>query len=351
MIELLKKYKKWIIVFSFVYFYMFFMFVAQSGYSAITPGEVSKTNNIYDIEGKSFNNNINTVSVYSWQKITIFQKWLIENNPNYYVFLENNYEKTLTFSEIYQQGQISHQSSINNALIAAYEMANKKDKTINIDYDLEGLTVYATGEKNLKIGDLVTKIEGDELLSKDDFNVVLSKYKKILPDATKNHVSVFRAENDLKLKIIRSGTSQDITIKDGYAFQFFPKYKIKSTTPNLLNIKMREDVGGPSGGMIQAFTIYAALLNFNSKNIKIAGTGTIETDDTYSVGRIGGIRQKFITVVNEKVDVFVIPESHYDEIKDLINKNSHIKIITVKNFKELTEKMEQFGQFEENNNG
>jgi Lon-like protease len=67
--------------------------------------------------------------------------------------------------------------------------------------------------------------------------------------------------------------------------------------------------------MMQTLSIYASLLKLNIGDLKIAGTGTIQMSG--NIGPIGGIRQKIYTAKYQKVDVFFIPEVHYQSILDI----------------------------------
>src|SRR5690554_7951572 len=79
MLKLIKKYRKFLIIISFAYIYVLVALIAPRGFYALTPGEINSTNNVFEIENTNFDNDFNTISVYSWRNITVFQKWLINN--------------------------------------------------------------------------------------------------------------------------------------------------------------------------------------------------------------------------------------------------------------------------------
>ncbi|VEU80798.1 S16 family serine protease [Haploplasma axanthum] len=334
MLKILNKYKKWIIIFSFAYVYIVFMLIAPSGYSAITPGEVMKTANVYKIEGKEFENDINTVAVYSWQKISIFQKWLIEDNKNYDFFTESEYEKSLSRNELSLRGKISHDSSNNNAIITAYTYANKVNSNVTIDYSLEGLSVYGTNNPDLKIGDLIIGIN-DSKFNNNDYISFLNNLEIL----NENYLTVIDTNKDYSFNVLRNKEEIKINVKNNQRIQFYPNYKINSATPSYNGTKDQGNVGGPSGGMIQTLAIYTSLLDIKFDNLKIAGTGTIEMDSNSTVGKIGGLPQKFITIKKAKVDLFIVPESQYNEIKEQVSKQTNVEVVTVSSFEDVITKV------------
>ncbi len=99
------------------------------------------------------------------------------------------------------------------------------------------------------------------------------------------------------------------------SFLFYTKYVIYNAYPAYALPGLNSTVGGPSGGMLQTLSIYVSLLNINIPDVVIAGTGTINSSGT--IGRIGGIVQKIYTAEYNNVDVFFIPKSHYDDVKDI----------------------------------
>ena len=77
--------------------------------------------------------------------------------------------------------------------------------------------------------------------------------------------------------------------------------------------------------------IYDALIPEDLTNgLKIAGTGTIESDG--SIGEIGGIKYKLAGAVSDDADIFFAPSGeNYEEAIELKNKRNYdIEIIEVK---------------------
>lgn len=332
MLKIIKQYKKFLIAISFAYIYLLIILLSPSKHIAITPGEVNNVDDIYVIEGVDFDSNFNVVSVYSWPEITVFQKWLINNTNRYELRPQSNYEQTLSRAELNLQGRISNDSSHNNAVITAYEYAKLIDNKININYNLKSLTVYATNNLDLKIGDEIIKIN-NILVTGKSYQTYLEQFD--LYD--ENYNNRFNAK-DLSLTILRNEEEITIDVVNNNQVIFYPNYEIKSTTPSYEGLREKINRGGPSGGMIQSLAIYSSLLNINYNNLKVAGTGTIDTNLDFTVGRIGGIVQKYYTVKDNKIDIFIIPSSHYSEIEDIIKESDKVLVVTVDSFNDLITK-------------
>src|SRR5690554_660318 len=332
MLKIIKKYKKFLIAISFAYIYLLIVLLTPSKHIAITPGEVNNVDDIYVIEGVDIDSNFNVVSVYSWPEITVFQKWLINNTNRYELRPQSNYEQTLSRAELNLQGRISNDSSHNNAVITAYEYAKLIDNKISINYNLKSLTVYATNILDLKIGDEIIKINNTLVSGKS-----YQKYLEIFDLYDENYNNRFNAK-DLTLTILRNEEELTIDVVNNNQVIFYPNYEIKSTTPSYEGLREKINRGGPSGGMIQSLAIYSSLLNIKYNDLKIAGTGTIDTNLDFTVGRIGGIVQKYYTVKDNKIDIFIIPSSHYSEIEDIIKESDKVLVVTVDSFQDLITK-------------
>ena len=84
-----------------------------------------------------------------------------------------------------------------------------------------------------------------------------------------------------------------------------------------------------------SLAIYDALIDEDLTNgLTISGTGTIDIDG--NVGSIGGVKYKLKGAINNKADIFFVPNGeNYDEaIKIAEEKKYDIKIIGVSTLKE-----------------
>lgn len=85
-------------------------------------------------------------------------------------------------------------------------------------------------------------------------------------------------------------------------------------------------IGGPSAGLMVALTIYDALAEEDlAAGRFIVGTGTLDGDG--SVGRIGSVREKALTAVQEGADILLVPSSQADEAR--MAAAGHVEVIGV----------------------
>ena len=72
---------------------------------------------------------------------------------------------------------------------------------------------------------------------------------------------------------------------------------------------------------------------------KIVGTGTISLDG--SVGEIGGVKYKLMGAVNNKADIFLVPEGNYEEaMKVKEDKKYDIEIVKVTKLQDAIDYLE-----------
>jgi Lon-like protease len=305
--KLLSQYKKIIITLFFPYIYLMFVLVAPTNYSLLAPGELNTISQNIEIENVIINDDFHTVSVYSISPISAFQKFVMIFNPEIQIYERTIREKNTTDRDDYLQGQLAKLVSLKTSIIQAYTLASLKDNDIVIDYAFKGLYIYNRPYKTsaLKVGDIIVKIDGKsyqdyselEFLNLIDPNHVdLTILRKISGEMTELEINYQRKEGDLSIR-------------------YLGHYEITNTIPKVNFETANFPSGGQSGGLIQTLSIYTSLLNINTNDLKIAGTGTISMDG--SVGIIGGARQKVYAAKYQKVDVFFIPEANFNQVKDI----------------------------------
>ncbi|PKK93493.1 MAG: hypothetical protein CVV61_04385 [Tenericutes bacterium HGW-Tenericutes-6] len=329
MLTLIKQYKKILVVLFFPYIYLLFMLVAPTDLSVTAPGDITPVESWIDINGVTFNHQFHTVYVYSYHPITAFQNIILSQDDRMNVYETNSYEKDTTWREDYLSGQIAKKSSLIASLIVAYEKASEIDSTISIDYKYEGLYIrYRPSRiKALEIGDEIIEIDG--------FKAENFSHQSFLERAYQGNPTY---------KVRREVSGEYITFDYTYQREpnenfilFYPNYSIIDATPSFELPGLDGFIGGPSGGLLQSLSIYVSLLKLNIEPLIFAGTGTIEVGG--NVGRIGGIQQKLYTAIDQKVDVFLMPKSHQNDIKDM---DYPFKLLIVEDFNEAVEMLNDY---------
>ena len=224
-------------------------------------------------------------------------------------------------------------SSNSYAIKWAYKLANAKYE--EVDTKVYVISVIAEYNDNLKVGDQIISVDGEQI---DNIEEI------------RNYISKLSGSDKIKIKVIRAGREKEFTcnlyenegrVILGVYLQEVSSYK---TDPSVeINFKSRES--GPSGGLITTLAIYDKLTKDDLTNsYKIAGTGTIEADG--SIGEIGGVKYKLAGAVKNKADIFLVPNgNNYEECVKLQKKNKYkIKIIGVSNIEEAVSKLEELGE-------
>jgi PDZ domain-containing protein len=324
MLKLLKAYKKLILILLLPYVAVLFVLIYPTTYSVTAPGGLTPVEQFIELEDIELKNNFYTIYVYSYYPITLFQSWVLKNDPRMDVDPMTPIEKDTSAYENYLKGQLAKHVSLKNSIISAYELAAEKNSAVTIDYEFTGFYIYTRPSRvsELKIGDHIIKINGVSyegmtpsefygLLDLSSFTITIRRIKDGEP--FEFDVTYVKEENDVN-------------------FSFYVRYDILNASPSFDLPGLNQVVGGPSGGLLQTLTLYSSLVNINIGDDKISGTGTMSVSG--NVGRIGGITQKIYTANDQNVDIFFIPESHYEEIE---NTNFDFEIVPVSTLREAVE--------------
>ena len=224
---------------------------------------------------------------------------------------ENNYRNKILLEEANQ-----------NAIIVAfdkagldYEVTNRK---VNIIY------IYEEADTDLKIGDIITEINGIEINSKEEA------------------LNTIKESDELSIKVINDGVEYtryankvDIGGEDLIGIMVS---ETKDVTPSKeVSINFKESESGPSGGFMMSLSIYDYLTSEDlTKGLKIVGTGTI--DEFGNVGVIGGIGHKIKAAVKEDADIFFAPSANYAEALEVVTEeNLDITLVEVSHIDDAIE--------------
>jgi PDZ domain-containing protein len=185
----------------------------------------------------------------------------------------------------------------------------------DVKVEKQGVWVMGTidgypAKKELKIGDVITSVDGVPTPEAKDLLQILSK-KKAGDTVLLAYVRDGQeAKTMLTLVTLPESKSVGIGVR--------PDNKQNIVIPKKVNIAS-QGIGGPSAGLMMTLEIYDQLKTDAdmTKGYKIAGTGTIALDGT--VGRIGGINHKVVAADKAGADIFFAPQdtpgadSNYEE--------------------------------------
>jgi Lon-like protease len=180
-----------------------------------------------------------------------------------------------------------------------------------------GLTASAPAAKVIKVGDVVTSVDGTVLTNGAQLHDVIEAHKP-------GDVLTLGLIRDKKPITVKAKTTQDgdrtlLGITPGITFTM--PFQVKIDT---------HDVGGPSAGTMFALAVYDTLTPGNLTGGKrIAGTGTIDPSNG-DVGEIGGIAQKMIGAKDAGAQWFLAPESNCADVRGHVPDGLHVvKISTL----------------------
>ena len=288
-------------------------------YYIYSGGGILGINNRIEIEGIKNKQDINLCyvnqlkgNVGTFLLSYVIPHWDLEKITNE----DYNYEEELYRSKILLE------ESINNATINAYKKANK-------EYNVIGEKVLVTyvldeAKTNLEVGDQIIKVNDNIIHDIDEFKNIINEYE--FDDEINIEVMSKDKKKLKKAKVV------DIDGEKKAGIGIITNY-VLDTNPNL-DIKFKGNEAGPSGGLMLTVAIYDKLTESNiSKNKKICGTGTIDSDG--NVGEIGGVKYKLRGAVKKKCDIFIAPTDNYEEVKKEKKKNKYdIEIYEAKTFEE-----------------
>lgn len=303
MIKFIKDHLNILVILAFGYVYALMVLVVPTDYSVTAPGGLTKLSESFIIDGHEASDDFYTVYVYSYDPITAFQYFMLHDDQRMNIYHTTEREQITTPQESFVQGKLQKTSSYELALINAYEQASLTNPEISIDYTFEGLYIndYPRRIEALEIGDIIIAINGIDAHTMTDQDFKELAYQFPVTYTVKRDEQIFTYSYEKEA--------------DDLSFWFYPSFMINDAHPSYELPGLNNRVGGPSGGLLQTLSIYASLLNINFENVKISGTGTINSDGT--IGRIGGIKQKILTADYLGVDLFFIPSDHLNDISGL----------------------------------
>lgn len=300
MINFLKKHKLIIFLSIIPYIALILFLTLPTKYVCYIPGSVDKISDTIKINDKSVDNYY-TTSVYYESDISLFKKIYFNSRKDCLI-----YKKTVSDSTNSLQGEIEHNGALSSSIICGYNKASA-----DLKYAFKGIYVYDNANSNLLIGDVILGETKNDVI--DNFN---NEETKILRNNKELNIKVTNKEN-VKLE--------------------YDYYEIYNEEIEVLF----DNSEGPSGGFMQALMIYDTLVDDNlSKDLKIAGTGTI--DEYGDVGAIGCIGIKIYTAIYNNCDIFFAPIENKDEALLTYNRlDTDMDLVFVDNIDEAIKYLEE----------
>ena len=326
--EKTKKFLKDNCKFLIIYSILLLLFTVRLDYEVYTPGGLSNLNkrismdNPYESKGSL---NLTYVNAKKGIIPMILLSYII---PSWdLVSIDDNRIEDEDYIDILARGKIDLKSVNGNAIITAFKRANM-DYNI-VKNDLTVYYVFNDATTNLKVGDIIKKVDGVS---------DLASFKKLISEKNVGDTVTFTVIRNNKET---TKTGKIYESEENKLIGIYLTSVLEVTTDKNVVFKYKNNESGSSGGLMSALEIYNQLTeNDITKGLTIAGTGTIDMDG--NVGEIAGVKYKIMGAVKNKADVFIVPSDNYEEAKEVVSKyNYKIKLIEAKNFNQVLEDLEK----------
>lgn len=233
--------------------------------------------------------------------------------------------------DVYFRDHLLLEEANQNAIVVAFQKANKEiqytKKQLYITY------IDSLAETNLKIGDEVLQINGQNVFDSNEVSQILKTY------AIGDTIPFTVIRNKKQINVQAKMMAYDETHK-AVGIIVTQKNEIQ-TNPNI-TFHFKSSESGSSGGLMMTLAIYNQLIPTDITNgKKIVGTGTI--DPYGNVGEIAGVQYKLKGAVKAKADLFFVPSGdNYEEAMQLKKEHNYqIEIIGVSTFDEALNYLNQ----------
>lgn len=308
--KLYEKVKEFIVLnykFLIIWGIIIFLFFYELPYVIYTPGGVVNLENRISVtDGYESSGSLN-MSYVSLVKGTLPMILLSYVIPNWDLIPQEEITREdETVDELLELEKLYMESSINNAIILAY---NKANKNIKIKNEVNNIIYIADeADTDLKMY--------DKLIGVDDIKInSVNELKEYVNTKNKGDI--------VKFKVIRNNKEKECSAtiyetSDGLkvGISFLTTYEIE-TEPEI-EVLTKSSESGSSGGLMLSLAIYNALVEDDiTKGRIIVGTGTIDIDG--NVGAIDGVKYKILGAVKNDANLFLCPMDNYEEamkIKD-----------------------------------
>ncbi|WP_128894287.1 SepM family pheromone-processing serine protease [Longirhabdus pacifica] len=315
--------KRWII-FAFIFILLWFI---ETPYAVSQPGSAQEVQSMIEVKDgfTEEEGSLMLTTVASSRSVNVFYLIYAGVHPNMDI-----YEKTNESDENYIQRQLTlMRSSHQNAIAAAYDMANIPYALLEQSVRVNSIVPGYPADGKLQGGDDITQIDDVNMTNVDELISYINT--KSVGDAVEVY---FLRNNESQSVTLTLASSQDGESRPLMGVQLVDVQEIKPDSPDHEVMFDVEKIGGPSAGLIFSLEIYNQLVEEDiTKGYEIAGTGTIS--DSGAVGAIGGIKHKIVAAHEEGAQIFLCPPSNYEEALEKWNDlETDMQLVPVKSLQE-----------------
>ena len=209
------------------------------------------------------------------------------------------YPPEQSVQDVQTQSAVDMVSSQDLAIAAAL---HELGYTLPLRVEIVDVTKGAPADGRLRTHDRIVSVDGTRITD-------VSQVSKALQSAGVGKPTTFvvRRGGRTKKVTVTPKASPDNAKKAVVGVQIQPGYDF----PFDVSVRLGEDIGGPSAGLIFALGVYDTLTPGSlTGGTDIAGTGTITAEGR--VGPIGGIQQKIVAAADAGAKIFLVPPANCD---------------------------------------
>lgn len=233
--------------------------------------------------------------------------------------------------DVYFRDRLQLEEANQNAIIVAFEKANKEIQILN--QQLLVTYIDKLAKTDLQVGDEIIEVEGIEISEKSDVNKIIQTHS---------------IGDILTITIHRNGKVQKvqaeiIDYEGTKLIGIILNEKLELQTNPEVQFHFKSSESGPSGGLMMTLAIYNQLIKKDiTKGKKIVGTGTIDRNG--NVGQIAGVKYKLKGAEKGKADIFFVPngENYEEAIQLKHDLDYEIEIVGISTFEEALEYLEKY---------
>lgn len=226
------------------------------------------------------------------------------------------YQSTSTTKSVQQQSAVQMSSSQDDATAAAFKALGIR---YGVNVTVSDVAKGGASDGVLKKGDVITAVDGH---SAADATALIGEIRAIKP-GTKAELTIRRNSTTEKVAVVTRPSPSDakssrinVGIAEMYRFPFD------------VSIRLSDNIGGPSAGMMFALSIYDLLTPGSLTGGKVvAGTGEITAGGI--VGPIGGIGQKIPAAQRDGAQLFLVPTENCAEAAGADYDPSKMRLVRV----------------------
>jgi PDZ domain-containing protein len=233
--------------------------------------------------------------------------------------------------DVETQSAVDMVSSQDTAIAAALTELGYK---LPLRVEVVNVTKGSPADGKLKVRDRLVEINGQPITNVAQVSAAIQKSG--IGVAT--DIVVRRGSKTVKVSVTPEASPDDpkkaavgIQIQPGYDFPFD------------VSVRLGEDIGGPSAGLIFSLGVYDRLTPGSlTGGTDIAGTGTITGKGR--VGPIGGIQQKIVAAADAGAKIFLVPPDNCDSAVNADVTKDEIKLVKAPTLHSAVESLQAYAR-------